>query len=828
MRRTNSRRVGFRIGLGLLFPVFFCVALALRSAAGGGQAQSSVQTVAPHVQVQKKMHRLFVPRTKIRLQGLRAAGRAQTRQSPLPPSTSFKPRLPQVKRLTDHWRRVAYVPTAGERIRQALRAPRESEMFRPRIRGDIWTPVGSGIHDADRRYHQGGRVRTMAYGFDNDVGHDVLWVGASSGGLWKSIAGPLGSWRPMSDSLPGSPSVGAFLVHAGDSRRILIGTGDYGRYPGNGMFRTADGGANWSEIPLAGSPLIFYRILADRMDRTGDTVLACGSDGPAGAGGVWKSVDFGQTWRRVLSAQVTDLAQDPSSPGYWWAAARERGIYESRDGGESFHLISGTGGTGLTTPIGRISIAVCESAPNYLYALIERDSAVGGVFRSADYGMSWTQIESQDEISWGQGFHTCAIGVHPDDPNKLLVGMGGLQRTDNATAATVTWRRGIDGGHADYTGFLFHPPTGNVLISNDGGCTIYTWSSGQITGELNLGLACQQVMSSNGFLASDWSGANLIAGLQDNGMVLIKPGREPVLTARRGGDGGQASLSEGFPIAYYFSSGCAYNRFLAQDAGDLTNINGALGTEWTPTVLIDPAGRRVVFTNTNDSVWQRPADGGTWAKVNRGHAFPAGFNCKQIDVAPDPDRWVIYATAWTRGRLLVIDSDSLDHAEWVDRTPPLPAGSSSTDALVNAEQWHSDRGVVFYTTSVSRPSRAFMSEDYGRTWHDVTGNLADLVPDASFWKLMRHPEKRDRLYLATDVGVYCSTNAGAHWVRFMDGLPEVVNVMDMILVSQETAPPPTIIGADGRATPAPRRMVPPFRIIIGTYGRGFWSRPLLW
>jgi hypothetical protein len=121
-----------------------------------------------------------------------------------------------------------------------------------------------------------------------------------------------------------------------------------------------------------------------------------------------------------------------------------------------------------------------------------------------------------------------------------------------------------------------------------------------------------------------------------------------------------------------------------------------------------------------------------------------------------------------------------------------------------------------------------MSEDYGRTWRDVTGNLADLIPDASFWKLMRHPEIRDRLYLATDVGVYCSANGGRNWARFMDGLPQVVNVMDMLIVGQDAVPGPTIIGADGRATPAPRRMVPPFRMFIGTYGRGFWSRPLMW
>ncbi len=808
--------------------MLLCVALAASSVPGGGQIKASVQTISAKNQVQKKMHRLYVPRDKMRFRTGVPSAPMKVKEQPLTPSSSFKARLPQVKRLINHWKWIGFTSAPGDRIRQALRAPRENSLLRPKIPGDSWTPIGAGIHAADPRHHQGGRIRSMAYAFDNDVGHDVLWAGSSSGGLWKSVAGPLGSWRPMSDSLPGSPSVGAFLVHEGDSRRILIGTGDYNRYSGNGMFRTEDGGRIWVDAPLDGTPLIFYRILADKADRTGNTVLACGSDGPPGSGGVWKSTDFGRTWRRVLSAQVTDLAQDSTAPAFWWAAVRGDGIYESRDGGDSFHLIGGTGGSGLTKPIGRMSITVCEAAPNYLFAVVERGDALGGVFRSADYGLSWTQIEDVDEISWGQGGHTCAIGVHPDDPNKLLVGMGGLQRTDNAAAPTVTWRRGIEGGHADYTGFLFHPETGRVLLSNDGGCTVLNWASGEVSGEFNLGLSCYQIMAPNGCLASDWSGANLIAGLQDNGMVLIKPGGTPALATRRGGDGGQASLSDAYPLTYYYSSGCAYQRYLGLDSGEETNINGALGTEWMPTMLIDPAGRRVIFTNTGDSVWQKPAGSGTWAKVNRGHPFPAGFNCKQIDVAPDPSRWVIYATAWNRGRLLVIDGESLDHAEWIDRTPPLPAGSRSIDALVNTEQWHSDRSVVFYTTSTSRPSRAFMSEDYGRTWHDVTGDLASLVPDANYWKLVRHPEIRNRLYLATDVGIFCSTNGGANWAKFMEGLPEIVNVMDMIIVSQDTAPGPTIIGTPEGATPVPRRMVPPFRMIIGTYGRGFWSRRLLW
>ncbi len=774
-------------------------------------------------EVKRKMHRLYISRDKIR-PPIRPVRIDRGPVAPLPLAAEINAKLPEIKRLHDHWRLLYAGAALSGRVRQSFRVRSEESLARTKMANDRWFEIPGGINELSGGRHLGGRVRCLAYAHDNDVGHTVLWIGSSGGGLWKSIPGPIGSWKPMSDKLPGSPSVGAFLVHCRDSNRILIGTGDYGRYPGTGLYRTTDGGITWTTIPLEGNPVTFFRILADVSDPRGDTVIACGEDG-RNSGGIWRSEDFGATMRRVLVGKVTDLAQDPVTTANWWAAVAGQGIFESTDGGRSFHLIGGNGGTGLTFPVDRMSISVCESAPNYLYVIIDRGGRLGGIFRSADYGYNWTQIESRDEISWGQGWHTCAIGVHPDDPNLLLAGMGGLQRSDNATAESVTWRYGVDGGHADYTNFLFHPPTGRVIIGNDGGCYQYVWSTGAWTGVMNLGLNALQIMAPNGFLSTARGGARLLAGLQDNGMVLIRPAERPPLIHLGGGDGGQVSIGSE-PYIYYFSSGVAYHRYQSRESGRWSEINGSLGTEWTPSVVVDPAERGRVFTNTDEYVWQKPTGSGEWAKMNEGHPFPPDFPCKQVDVAPNADRWVIYATAWGKGKLLVIDSTSLARANWEERTPPLPAGSRTNECLVNAEYWASDKAAVFYTTAGSRPSRAFLSEDYGRHWRNVTGDLTTLLPDANYWKLMRHPEDRQRLFLATDVGIYMSVNGGTNWVRFMKGLPEVVNVMDMVIAGRETPPPPTIIGADGIARRGEWPMLGPYRIFIGTYGRGFWFRPL--
>jgi hypothetical protein len=676
-----------------------------------------------------------------------------------------------------------------------------------------WEQLGLGIRDRDGIHHKAGRVRQAQYAFDYSQGMRVAYLGTSSGGLWKAVyLGLFAVLVPISDDLPGSPSVGAFAVHPNDSNKILIGSGDSYRYSGSGMYRTTDGGNTWTLTSLAPIPGAFYKIIIDRDNP--DVVIASGDYG------LWRSVDFGVNWTRVYSTTgTTDLVQDPVYHSYWYAGAPGIGVLESSDRGVSFHPINGNGGNGITDPVGRISLAVSDSAPNFVYAVAEGDfGLLGGIYRSSNYGYDWVRIDNVDMISWGQAFHTTAIGVDPTTPDRLFVGMGGVQWTANATAATPCWTRNagggctgcssscIDGGHADFTGFLFVGGTSNsVLLTTDGGLYSYNWSSNTVSGQLNLlGLNAEQ----SGSLASARLDPELLlSGLQDNGMTRFG---SPDWTFLGGGDGGPASISPDNTTDFFYSSGAAFYRYYSTNRGDSWNgVNCSFPTNWAPTVMRDPTpdlGYSEMFTHTDDYLWYKPVSTAcNWAKINNGHPLPSGFPVKAIDQNNNSWLYVFYATAWGSGSLYVLEGGSVGSLTPVNRTPPLPTGSTMNDAIVTADRSSLQPGTAYYVTGGARPSRAFLTTDRGMSWQDVTGDLATVLPNASYQELVALPSNLNELYLATDQGVYRSDNRGGHWYRFMDGLPQVVNVNSIEL------------NYDGLSTPV---------LHIGTYGRGYWKRSL--
>ena len=172
-----------------------------------------------------------------------------------------------------------------------------------------WEQVGTGDWNSDGVHYEAGRIRQASYAYDNSQNSDVLWLGSTGGGLWKAVDFIFFAvFVPVSDNLPGSPSVGAFLVQPGNSNNILIGTGDSYRYGGTGMFRTTDGGTTWNAVyPTDGTswPSAFQKVLIDLSDSSNQTVLAEGDSG------IWRSTDFGDTWTRVYNGATSDLVQDP-------------------------------------------------------------------------------------------------------------------------------------------------------------------------------------------------------------------------------------------------------------------------------------------------------------------------------------------------------------------------------------------------------------------------------------------------------------------------------------------------------------------------------------
>jgi len=690
-----------------------------------------------------------------------------------------------------------------------------------------WEQIGYGDYNTDGVHHQAGRIRQASYAYDNPQGITTLWLGATGGGVWRGIVLFFAvAFVPVSDNLPGSPSVGAFLVQPGNSNNILIGTGDSYRYGGTGMYKTTDEGATWSAVyPTDGTnwPSAFQKVLIDLNDTTNQTVLAEGDTG------IWRSTDFGSTWTQVYTGATSDLVQDPVNTYIWYAGAPGVGVLRSTSYGTSFGPI----GSGIAGPIGRVSVAVSAAAPWHVYAISAiTDStgisrSLGGIWRSDDYGdLTWNLIESSDHISGaGQAFHTTSINVDPTNADLVIAGMAGSQITYNGTAATPTWTYSgsFDEGHSDHTGYTFEAGTTNIISTTDGGVYVLDKNALTVSGALNYAtnLNVQQVFGPVGDLACSLNAPDeCISGLQDNGTITMNRNNTPPLVIVGGGDGNAASIapdnpSELFKMGnggrYYTTDGaktwvgdygsCLPNDYYATTMIDQTPPNGFTPYIYTFTIPSNGSTSSYVgYKTVNPSC--------DWTAANPSHPFDTNsFSPRSMDASNDQTGYVFYVVGWGTGRLYVLDSYNTgtlgSTMSYEDRTPPVSFFSSFNDSQIAADRSSSRPHTVTYTTGGARPSQAFISNDRGQTWTEVTGDLAYKLSNASFWKLAANPADQSQLFLGTDQGIYRSDNGGVNWYRYMDGMPAVANIFGLELNYDYASPP---------------------LLHLGTYGRGFWDR----
>ena len=158
----------------------------------------------------------------------------------------------------------------------------------------------------------------------------VIYVGAASGGVWKSVDGGT-KWRPLWDELPNS-SVGDIALAPSDPQILYVGTGGPNNRQstlyGNGVWRSTDGGETWSHLGLVETRHV-GRIRVHPTDPDIVYVAAMGNLWSANdERGVFKSTDGGRTWQKVLYVDddtgAVDLVMDPSDPQTLYAATYQR------------------------------------------------------------------------------------------------------------------------------------------------------------------------------------------------------------------------------------------------------------------------------------------------------------------------------------------------------------------------------------------------------------------------------------------------------------------------------------------------------------------------
>ncbi len=648
----------------------------------------------------------------------------------------------------------------------------------------------------------------------------TYFMGTTGGGLWKTEdAGQ--HWTNVSDGFFKTGSVGAVAVSESDPNVVYVGMGEHAprgvmTSHGDGVYKSTDSGKTWQHLGLAETQHI-ARIVIHPKNPDMLFVAAQGAlHGPSQQRGIFKSIDGGKTWNRVLFVNeltgCSELSIDFSNPQVLYATMWEHqrkpwkvisggegsGVYRSADAGETWKKIE----EGLPEQKGKMAISVSRSNPNKVYALVEGDSQEekGGLFVSNDGGKNWS-VRSKDHRLIQRAWYYTEVFVDPmDEQTVYVLSAPALRSIDGGKS----WEA-LSGTHGDYHDLWINPnDSRNMVIANDGGAAISfnygkTWSR-----QDNMPTAqFYRVNVDNQFPY------RVYGGQQDNSSVVI--------SSLELGSGGISTRS-------WTSSAGGESAFLAFDPDDPRYVMGGsylgtielLDTESSASTNIMSApiqylGRaardmRYLFNWNAPIIWSqhepgtyyhaaqyllRTKDlGKTWEEVSpdltrdQDNKQGKGGGPLTIEAVGAENYGTISYVAESpheAGVLWTGSDDGLVHItknggkDWKDVTP-----QDLEECLINTiEVSPHDKATAYIATTRykfedKRPG-IYKTTDYGESWTKITTG----IPDGAFTRVVREDEDRkDLLFAGTETGLYVSWSGGEKWEPFQLNLP-VTPILDL-------------------------------------------------
>lgn len=349
---------------------------------------------------------------------------------------------------------------------------------------------------------RGGRVTTVTGVADDKA---TFYMGSTGGGVWKTTDYGA-SWKNISDGYFNTPSIGAMRVAPSDKKTLYVGTGSDGIrsnvITGKGVYKSVDEGKTWKHIGLEKTGQI-GAVEIHPGDPNTVFVAAIGQAFNANKErGVYRTKDGGDSWEQVLFVSDTtgavDLEISPDNPEIIYASmwrgerkpwtvisgGKEGGIYKSTDGGDSWKKLTNGLPKGL---FGKSDLAISPANPAQIYVLIEAPVGEGGVYRSDDRGENWELVSTKKDLL-DRPFYYCNLDISPQDPNTLYASATSFFKS---TDGGKTWQR-MRTPHGDNHDIWINPKDPDLFIqANDGGANITlnggkTWSSqtNQPTAEL--------------------------------------------------------------------------------------------------------------------------------------------------------------------------------------------------------------------------------------------------------------------------------------------------------------------------------------------------------
>ncbi len=703
---------------------------------------------------------------------------------------------------------------------------------------------------------EGNRV-TSVTGVTGD--RTTYYAGAASGGLWKTSDGGT-TWKPVFEEQPVS-SVGSLAVAPSDPNVVWAGTGEpfirSNISIGWGVFRSTDAGKSWTRMGLENTGRI-SRIIVHPTNPDVVFVASLGhAYGPQQERGIYRTLDGGKTWDRVLfvdeNTGASDLIMDPNNPrilfaGMWqiqintWgrvSGGAGSGIWTSRDGGTTWKRVTGNGLP--ETQVGKIGLAMSRANSNRVYALIEAGDGVpaehikqttrGRLWRSDDGGGVW-QVVSYDQQVAGRTHYYNRMAAMPDNP-------------DEAYFLTANWAQTLDGGKTildppnaripggDHHDIWIDPTNANrMIVSHDGGVSL-TENRGQSWRRIQLPLAQMYHVATDNRIPYRLYG-NRQDGPSTSGPSNNRLGEFGIprgaWSSVGGGESGwaQPDLIDTNLVwssaSGYGSVGGIVTRFDTRtnlstqvEVWPQATIGHSAGEVkyrfvWTFPVHLSPHDHNKVYVGSQH-VHVTTNGGRTWTVISpdlsrndRSRLIRSGgltpdnigveYSGVVFAIAESPKKAGLIWAGTNDGKLhLTRDGGTT----WTDLSSNL-AGLPYWGTISNIEASRFDEGTAYVSVDAhqanNRDPFIYKTTDYGRTWRSIVSGIPK-SPLSYVHVVREDPVRRGLLYAGTENGVYVSFTDGEQWQPLQGNLPHAP--VYWITVQEHFSD-----------------------LVIATYGRGFW------